>query len=158
MKIGPSTSKFHDEITLLFILPLMENGKWKGALCGRVPNDVLGDLIQRESGHVYPDSGDNYIFMAKSNLNPDIVPGTALSSSRFEDLTFTHGDNLKDGVRTPYGTVKMKNHTELELIFTDPATGELHPGVMNTIRNGSNLFVTFPGYPDYRHIWSSEKA
>jgi len=152
LDIGPSTSKFHDEMTLLYILPIVEEGIWKGALCGRVPNDVLGDLIQRESGHVYPDSGDNYIFMARPILNKHIIPGTALSRSRFEDVTFTHGDNLKEGVRTEYGTVQVKHHTELELIFKDPATGELHPGVANTINNGSNLFVEFPGYSDYRHI------
>ena len=139
-------------MTLAFIAPIMVNGIWKGAICGRVPNDVLGDLIQRESGHVYPDSGDNYLFMAKPVLNKQIVPGTALSRSRFEDLTFTHGDNLKDGVRTDYGIVGVKEHTELELIFTDPATGQLHPGVAGTIAKGHNLFVEFPGYSDYRHI------
>jgi methyl-accepting chemotaxis protein len=152
LEIGPSSSKFHDKMTLLYIMPLMEDGVWKGAICGRVPNDVLGDLIQRESGHVYPDSGDNYIFMAKPGLNKEILPGTALSRSRFEDLTFTFGDNLKDGVKTEWGTVSVKDHTELELIFTDPATGKLHPGVANTISNGNNLFVAFPGYSDYRHI------
>ncbi|UKS24483.1 methyl-accepting chemotaxis protein [Paenibacillus sp. HWE-109] len=152
LQIGPSTSPFHDAMTLTFIVPIMENGIWKGAICGRVPNDVLGDLIQRESGHVYPDSGDNYLFMAKPVLNKQIAPGTALSRSRFEDLTFTHGDNLKDGVRTDYGIVAVKQHTELELIFTDPATGQLHPGVAGTIAKGNNLFVEFPGYSDYRHI------
>jgi methyl-accepting chemotaxis protein len=152
LRIGPSTSSFHDAVTLLFILPIIQDGRWLGAICGRVPNDVIGDLIQRESGHVYPDSGDNYIFMAKPSFNKHIAPGTALSRSRFEDLTFTHGDNLKEGVRTDYGIVRVKDHTELELIFTDPATGKLHPGVQNTIDNGSNLFVEFPGYSDYRHI------
>ncbi|CAG7645068.1 hypothetical protein PAESOLCIP111_04871 [Paenibacillus solanacearum] len=152
LKIGPRSSSFHDKMTLLFIVPIIEEGKWNGALCGRVPNDVLGDLIQRESGHVYPDSGDNYIFMARPGLQRHIVPGTALSRSRFEDRTFTHGENLKDGVTTDWGVVTVKEHTELELMFTDPATGELHPGVANTIRNGSNLFVAFPGYSDYRHI------
>ncbi|WP_261302232.1 methyl-accepting chemotaxis protein [Paenibacillus andongensis] len=152
LKFGPSTSPFHDAMTLAFITPIMVNGIWKGAICGRVPNDVLGDLIQRESGHVYPDSGDNYLFMAKPVLNKQIVPGTALSRSRFEDLTFTHGDNLKDGVRTDYGIVGVKEHTELELIFTDPATGQLHPGIAGTIAKGHNLFVEFPGYSDYRHI------
>jgi len=101
---------------------------------------------------VYPDSGDNYIFMAKPVLNPHIAPGTALSRSRFEDLTFTHGDNLKDGVRTDYGIVSVKRHTELELRFTDPATNELHPGVANTIAKGRNLIGEFPAYSDYRHI------
>ncbi|KRF21432.1 methyl-accepting chemotaxis protein [Paenibacillus sp. Soil787] len=152
LKLGPSTSPFHDAMTLAFIAPIMVNGIWKGAICGRVPNDVLGDLIQRESGHVYPDSGDNYLFMAKPVLNKQIAPGTALSRSRFEDLTFTHGDNLKEGVRTDYGIVGVKEHTELELIFTDPATGQLHPGVAGTIAKGHNLFVEFPGYSDYRHI------
>ncbi|MEK8130691.1 methyl-accepting chemotaxis protein [Paenibacillus filicis] len=152
VRIGPSTSSFHDEMTLLFIVPIVEAGVWRGALCGRVPNDVIGDLIQRESGHVYPDSGDNYLFMASAGLQKHVAPGTALSRSRFEDRTFTHGENLKDGVTTDWGLVTVKNHTELELRFTDPATGELHPGVANTIENGSNLFVAFPGYSDYRHI------
>ncbi|PZD97790.1 methyl-accepting chemotaxis protein [Paenibacillus sambharensis] len=150
--LGPRSSPFHDEMTLLFIEPLTDGGVWQGAVCGRVPNDVIGDLIQRESGHVYPDSGDNYIFMAQPGLDRQIKPGTALSRSRFEDRTFTHGENLKDGVSTDWGTVSVKEHTELELVFTDPATGELHPGVANTIRNGSNLFIQFPGYSDYRHI------
>ncbi|MBD2868349.1 methyl-accepting chemotaxis protein [Paenibacillus arenilitoris] len=152
LKLGARTSSFHDQMTLMFIYPLTVNGSFAGTLCGRVPNDVLGDLIQRESGHVYPDSGDNYLFMAKAGLNTDIAPGTALSRSRFEDRTFTHGENLKDGVTTAWGTVSVKEHTELEIMFTDPATGRLHPGVANTIKNGSNLFVEFPGYSDYRHI------
>jgi hypothetical protein len=49
-QIGPSTSPFHDAMTLAFIIPMMEKGVWKGAICGRVPNDVLGDLIQRNPG------------------------------------------------------------------------------------------------------------
>lgn len=152
LDIGPSTSSFHDEMTLLFIAPIIVDGKRAGFLCGRVPNDVVGDLIQRESGHIYPDSGDNYIFMANPTLNTHILPGTALSRSRFEDQTFAHGDNLKDGIPTDWGTVRVEKHTELEIMFTDPATGELHPGVANTIRKGHNLFVAFPGYSDYRHI------
>lgn len=150
--LGARSSSFHDKMTLLFMLPIQKNGQWVGTLCSRVPNDVLGDLIQRESGHVYPDSGDNYLFMAKAGLNKQIMPGTALSRSRFEDRTFTHGENLKDGVTTDWGTVSIKEHTELEIIFNDPATKQLHPGVANTIRNGSNLFVEYPGYSDYRHI------
>jgi methyl-accepting chemotaxis protein len=152
LAIGPSTSRFHDAVTLMFYLPLQQNGQTVGCLCGRVPNDVLGDLIQREAGHVFIESGDNYLFMVKSMFDSGIQPGTALSRSRFEDSTFSLGDNLKQGVRTAYGTVTVKNHTELELIFNDPATGQLHPGVRETIRNGQNLFVTYPGYSDYRHI------
>jgi methyl-accepting chemotaxis protein len=152
LTIGPSTSAFHDKMTLLYIVPIIREGRFKGALCGRVPNDVIGDLIQRESGHVYPDSGDNYIFMALPGLNKHIAPGIALSRSRFEDRAFTHGENLKDGVTTDWGIVSVKEHTELEIMFTDPATGKLHPGVANTIAVGSNLFVEFPGYSDYRHI------
>ncbi|GIO14659.1 hypothetical protein J19TS2_42140 [Cohnella xylanilytica] len=153
LEIGPRSSLFHDKMTLLFLNPILDaSGAFMGLLCGRVPNDVIGDLIQRESGHVYPDSGDNYLFMAKPELNAHIAPGTALSRSRFEDRTFTHGENLKDGVTTDWGIVSVKEHTELELMFTDPATGRLHPGVANTIRNGSNLFVEFPGYSDYRRI------
>ena len=152
LQIGLSTSRFHDEVTLMFYQPLMADGKVLGCLCGRVPNDVLGDLIQREAGHIYAESGDNYLFMAQSRFDPAVAAGTALSRSRFEDGTFTHADNLKSGVRTPYKTVQIQRHTELELRFTDPATQELHPGVRETIRMGSNLFVTYPGYSDYRHI------
>ncbi|WP_245618124.1 methyl-accepting chemotaxis protein [Domibacillus tundrae] len=152
-KIGPGSSHFHDDVTLLFLQPVMEGGRVKQLIAARIPNDVLGDLIQREAGHIYPDSGDNYLFMAKSNFNPSIAPGTALSRSRFEDRTFTHGENLKDGIHTKnWGSVRIQNHTEFEIRFTDLATNELHPGVANTIRNGSNLFVEFPGYSDYRHI------
>lgn len=150
--IGASTSRFHDEVTLMFYQPVRQNGECIGCLCGRVPNDVLGDLIQREAGHIYPESGDNYVFMVESNFNPTVSVGTALSRSRFEDDTFAHGENLKSGVHTQWGTVKIRKHTELELRFIDPATGQLHPGVRETIRKGENLFVTYPGYSDYRHI------
>ncbi len=150
--IGASSSKFHDAVTLLFYLPIRVQGSVIGCLCGRVPNDVLGDLIQREAGHIFVESGDNYLFMVKSVFNPSIAPGTALSRSRFEDNTFSLGDNLKQGVQTAFGVVKIQQHTELELIFNDPATGKLHPGVRETIAHGENLFVTYPGYSDYRHI------
>ena len=152
LNIGPSSSRFHDEVTLMFYQPLKAEGKVLGCLCGRVPNDVLGDLIQREAGHIFAESGDNYLFMAQSRFDPAIEPGTALSRSRFEDGTFTHGENLKSGVHTPWKTVQIQRHTELELRFTDPATLQLHPGVRETIRKGSNLFVTYPGYSDYRHV------
>ncbi len=152
VSIGASSSKFHDAVTLMFYWPLVRDGKTIGCLCGRVPNDVLGDLIQREAGHVFIESGDNYLFMVQSVFDPSIKPGTALSRSRFEDSTFSLGDNLKNGVRTDFGTVRVREHTELELVFNDPATGELHPGVRETIRRGENLFVTYPGYSDYRHI------
>jgi len=152
LELGGRTSKFHDEITLLFLQPVMKAGKLFAILAARVPNDVIGDLIQREAGHIYKDSGDNYIFMTKSNLNPSIAQGVALSRSRFEDQTFSLGDNLKTGVPTDWGQVKIQRHTEFEIRFTDPATNELHPGVKNTIEKGENLFVEFPGYSDYRHI------
>ncbi|AQR65479.1 methyl-accepting chemotaxis protein [Aquaspirillum sp. LM1] len=150
--LGPSTSKFHDAVTLMFYQPLLRNGQSVGAVCGRVPNDVVSDLIQREAGHIFHESGDNYLFMAKSVFDPSIAPGTALSRSRFEDKTFSLGDNLKDGIRTRWGVVRVQQHTEFELVFNDPATGQLHPGVRETIRSGENLFVTYPGYSDYRHI------
>lgn len=152
LAIGPSSSKFHDAVTLMFYRPMKKDGQTIGCLCGRVPNDVMGDIIQREAGHVYRDSGDNYIFMAESRFDPSIKPGTALSRSRFEDNTFTAGDNLRDGVNTKFGKVRIQKHTELELSFIDPATGQLHPGVRETINKGDNLFVTYPGYPDYRRI------
>jgi len=152
LELGASTSSFHDAVTLMFYQPLIQKGKVMGCIAGRVPNDVIGDLIQREAGHVYPESGDNYIFMVKTGFDTRVQPGTALSRSRFEDSTFSHGENLKQGIHTKWGTVRVQNHTELELRFTDPATGKLHPGVRETIKNGSNLFITYPGYSDYRHI------
>jgi len=152
LRFGATTSKFHDAVTLMFYQPVRRDGQTVGCVCARIPNDVLSDLIQREAGHVYPDSGDNYLFMVESRFDPSISPGTALSRSRFEDAAFTRGDNLKQGVRTAYGVVQIKDHTEFEIRFTDPATKELHPGVRETIRNGKNLFVLYPGYPDYRHI------
>jgi methyl-accepting chemotaxis protein len=152
LKVGASSSRFHDEVTLMFYQPLQQDGKVVGCLCARVPNDVLGDLIQREAGHIYPESGDNYLFMVRAGFDTSVQPGIALSRSRFEDNAFTHGENLKTGVHTAWGTVTVKRHTELELRFTDPATQQLHPGVRETIRSGSNLFVTYPGYSDYRHI------
>ena len=152
LSIGPSSSRFHDEVTLMFYLPLDHQGQRVGCLCGRVPNDVLGDLIQREAGHIYPESGDNYLFMVRAGFDTAVQPGIALSRSRFEDAAFTHGENLKTGVSTAWGPVRINRHTELEIRFTDPATQQLHAGVRETIRNGSNLFVTYPGYADYRHI------
>ncbi len=150
--IGPSTSRFHDAVTLMFYQPIIVAGQSLGCVCGRVPNDVLGDLIQREAGHIYPESGDNYLFMVDSRFDPSVRAGIALSRSRFEDNTFSHGENLKNGVHTDWGVVRVDKHTELELRFVDPATGQLHPGVRETIHKGSNLFVTYPGYSDYRHI------
>jgi hypothetical protein len=134
------------------MLPLRLHDQPDACLCARLPNDVVGDLIQREAGHIFHESGDNYLFMVQARFDPAIAPGTALSRSCFEDRTFSGGDNLKDGVKTAYGVVRVQQHTELELIFNDPATGQLHPGVRETIRHGENLFVTYPGYADYRHI------
>jgi len=152
LQIGKRSSAFHDQVTLMFYLPIEFNNGNKGCLCARFPNDVLGDLIQREAGHIFTESGDNYLFMVKAVFEPAIKSGTALSRSRFEDNTFSHGENLKSGVNTAWGVVKIQQHTEFEIRFTDPATNELHPGVRETIRKGSNLFVTYPGYSDYRHI------
>ncbi len=152
LDLGASSSKFHDAVTLMFYQPFVDEDGVKGCLCGRVPNDVLGDIIQREAGHIYSESGDNYLFMVKPEHDHTIAAGTALSRSRFEDNTFSHGENLKQGIHTEWGTVKVKQHTEFEIIFTDPATNQLHPGVRETIKKGSNLFIEYPGYSDYRHI------
>jgi len=150
--LGATSSRFHDAVTLVFYQPLRVQGKAVGCLALRIPNDVMSDLIQREAGHVYRDSGDNYLFMVQSVFDPSIATGTALSRSRFEDDAFTAGDNLKQGLQTPFGKVQVREHTEFELRFTNPASGELHPGVRETIRHGGNLFVSYPGYPDYRFI------
>jgi len=151
-QLGPTSSKFHDAVTLMFYLPIELANNQIYCLCARVPNDVIGDLIQREAGHIFQESGDNYLFMVKANFDKSIEAGTALSRSRFEDRTFSLGDNLKDGVKTDWGVLKVKEHTELELKFTDPATGQLHPGIRETIKAGSNVFVDYPGYSDYRHV------
>lgn len=150
--LGATSSRFHDKVTLMFYQPIVVEGRQQGWVCVRMPNDVLSDLIQREDGHVYRGSGDNYVFMVKSTLNNKILPGTALSRSRFEDNTFSGGDNLKNGIRTASGIVRVSEHTEFELRFVDPVTGNLHPGVQQTINKGRNIFVEYPGYPDYRHI------
>jgi methyl-accepting chemotaxis protein len=152
LDIGQSKSQFKDEVTLMFYQPFTTKSGEKVCLCGRIPNDIMSDLIQREAGHVFPESGDNYIFMMHSKFDPSIAQGVALSRSRFEDASFSGGENLLSGVTTPFGVVKIKKHTEFEIVFTDPATNKLHPGVRETIKNGKNLFVKYPGYSDYRHI------
>jgi methyl-accepting chemotaxis protein len=157
VKIGNFNSKFSDSVTLMFSVPYVnKQTARKSVLCGRIPNDVMSDIIQDEDTHIFKESGDNYLFITKSNRG--IEPGTAISRSRFEDSTFTLGDNLKQGVKTKkWGIIKIKEHTEFEIIFNDPATKSLHVGVKNTITNGENL-DTYPGYPDYRHIMVGGKG
>ena len=148
--------QFADDVTLMFSSRCKNHTGQIRILCCRTLNDDMSNVIQDEDTHIYKDSGDNYLFMVKSNRG--IKPGTAISRSRFEDNTFTLGDNLKDGVKTKsWGLVQIKEHTEFEIIFTDPATNELHQGVANTIRNGENLDC-WPGYPDYRHIMVGGKG
>ncbi|MFT8316834.1 MAG: methyl-accepting chemotaxis protein [Sporolactobacillus sp.] len=145
-----SHEKFSDEVTLMFSLAAVNGTGTKRVFMGRVLNDTMSNVIQDEDTHVYKDSGDNYLFMVQTERQ--IPQGTAISRSRFEDNTFTMGDNLKEGVRTKHwGMVKIEKHTEFEICFTDPATGNLHQGIENTIAKGENLDV-WPGYPDYRHI------
>lgn len=155
--IEKGRSQFFDRVTILFSIPYENKTlKRKAVICAKVPNDVMSDIIQEEDTQIFKESGDNYLFMIKSNRG--IKPGTALSRSRFEDQTFTCGENLKDGISTKkWGQVKIKDHTEFEVVFTDPATGELHQGVLNTIKNGNNLNVK-KGYPDYRHIMVGGKG
>ncbi|MDY0265696.1 MAG: methyl-accepting chemotaxis protein, partial [Sulfurospirillum cavolei] len=124
----------------------------KCLLVARVSNDTLSDLIQREAGHIFKESGDNYLFMIKPYFNKNIKTGTALSRSRFEDATFSFGENLKEGVHTEQGIILIQKHTEFEIVFNDPATKALHPGVANTVKKGENLSCAYPGYPDYRGI------
>jgi len=146
---------FYDEVTLLFSTPLEINNKNR-ILCSRVLGDDMSNVIQEEDTHIYKDSGDNYLFMIKNNRG--VPQGTAISRSRFEDQTFSLGENLKDGVKTKkWGVVQINKHTEFEIVFNDPKTGKLHPGVMNTIKNRDNLDC-WPGYPDYRHIMVGGKG
>lgn len=156
LDIDCSDQKFADEVTLMFSVPAVNGSGNKRVFLGRVLNDTMSNVIQDEDTHVYKDSGDNYLFMVENTR--DIPQGTAISRSRFEDNTFTFGDNLKDGVRTKHwGTVKIEKHTEFEIRFTDPETDELHQGIQNTINKGENLDV-WPGYPDYRHIMVGGKG
>ncbi|MEI8647229.1 hypothetical protein P4S73_03575 [Paraglaciecola sp. Hal342] len=48
LSIGRSSSNFHDEVTLMFYQPVVANDQTIALLCGRVPNDVLGDLINEK--------------------------------------------------------------------------------------------------------------
>ncbi|OOM11014.1 methyl-accepting chemotaxis protein [Clostridium saccharobutylicum] len=151
-----SNKKFMDDVTLMFSCSCKNHKGEIRVLCCRVLNDDMSNVIQDEDTHIYKDSGDNYLFMVKSNRG--IKPGTAISRSRFEDNTFTLGENLKDGIRTKsWGNVRIKEHTEFEILFNDPATNTLHKGVDNTIRNGQNLDC-WPGYSDYRHIMVGGKG
>lgn len=148
--------QFADEVTLMFSTRCKNHDGKNRILCCRTLNDDMSNVIQDEDTHIYKDSGDNYLFMVKSNRG--IMPGTAISRSRFEDNTFTLGENLKEGIKTKrWGIVQISRHTEFEIIFTDPATNELHQGVANTIRNSDNLDC-WPGYPDYRHIMVGGKG
>lgn len=156
LDIDLSKKDFFDEITLLFSIPYKNYEGKNRILCARVLNDDMSNVIQDEDTHIYKDSGDNYLFMIKSDRG--IAPGTAISRSRFEDNTFTLGENLKDGIKTSnWGTVKVKKYTEFEIVFNDPATGTLHQGVRNTMENSENLDC-WPGYPDYRHIMVGGKG
>lgn len=149
LEVGDCVSVFFDEVTLMFINPFYIEGQIY-YFCGRIPNDVMSDVQQDEDSHIYKDSGDNYLFMVENKRN--IAKGTAISRSRFEDNTFTLGENLKEGIRTKdFGTVKIAKHTEFEIVFNNPKTQKLHEGVQKTIDNGSNI-EAWPGYPEYRHI------
>lgn len=148
--------KFSDDVTLMFSSACKNHKESSRILCCRTLNDDMSNVIQDEDSHIYKDSGDNYLFMIKSNRG--IKPGTAISRSRFEDNTFTLGDNLKDGIKTKkWGIVQIKERTEFEIIFNDPATNKLHRGIENTIKNKQNL-DSWPGYPDYRHIMVGGKG
>ena len=156
LEIDIREKSFVDEVTLMFSCVCKNHHGESRILCCRTLNDDMSNVIQDEDTHIYKDSGDNYLFMVKSNRG--IEPGTAISRSRFEDNTFTLGENLKDGLNTKqWGKVKIEKHTEFEIIFKDPATNELHQGVANTIKNGENLDC-WPGYPDYRHIMVGGKG
>lgn len=61
LELGGRSSKFHDEVTLLFLRPVMKGDELLYIMAARIPNDAISDLIQREAGHVFPDSGDNYL-------------------------------------------------------------------------------------------------
>ena len=93
-----NNKKFADDVTLMFSSKCKNHNDQIRILCCRTLNDDMSNVIQDEDTHIYKDSGDNYLFMVKSNRG--IKQGTAISRSRFEDNTFTLGDNLKDGIKT----------------------------------------------------------
>ncbi len=150
-QLGPTTSKFHDSITLMYTNVIRYEDDPVAVLMARLPNDVQSDLIQQEDSHIYKSSGDTYIFMVKSDGG--VGAGVALSRSRFEDDSIISGDNLKTGVPTEdWGVVKVDKATELELVFKDPATGALTEGVRRIVETGQSVDGTHIGYPDYRHV------
>ena len=156
-EIGISSSSFLDKVTLMFSLPVRsKNDEVLAVLCGRVPNDVMADILQQEASHIYKESGDNYLFMIESTTG--ILEGASISRSRFEDDSIVAGYNLKDGVPTKdWGVVQVENHSEFELHFMDPASGELTTGVEKTITK-KQYVNTWPGYHDYRHIMVAGKS
>ena len=156
-EIGGSSSSFLDAVTLMFAQPVKDrSGETIAVLCGRVPNDAMADMLQDESSHIYKGSGDNYLFMVESSTG--IEQGASISRSRFEDDSIVKGHNLKDGVPTEqWGVVQVEKHTEFEMHFIDPASGEFTVGVENTIRK-KQYVNTWPGYPDYRHIMVAGKS
>lgn len=155
LDITVSDRQFSDEVTLLFSEPYKTNDIVR-ILAARVLNDDMSNVIQDEDTHIFKDSGDNYLFMIKNSRG--IAQGTAISRSRFEDNTFTLGENLKDGIKTKHWEeIRIEAHTEFEIAFNDPATKSLHVGVKNTIDNNQNLDC-WPGYPDYRHIMVGGKG
>lgn len=156
-EIGISSSSFLDEVTLMFSMPVRsKTDEILAVLCGRVPNDIMADILQHEASHIYKESGDNYLFVVKSTT--EVLPGTSISRSRFEDNSIVAGANLKDGVPTKnWGIVQIENHTEFELCFVDPASGELTTGIEKTISK-KQYVNTWPGYPDYRHVLVAGKS
>lgn len=151
LQVGPSSSRFHDEVTLMFYQPLMHEGKVLGCLCGRVPNDVLGDLIQREAGHIYPESGDNYLFMAQSRFDPGIQPGTALSARASRTPPSPMAKTSRT-VCTPLDHRAGPASYRAGASFHRPFHAGTAPRREGDDQAGANLFVTYPGYSDYRHV------
>ena len=73
-----SNKKFADDVTLMFSSTCKNHSNQIRILCCRTLNDDMSNVIQDEDTHIYKDSGDNYLFMVKSNRG--IKPGTAIRS------------------------------------------------------------------------------
>lgn len=109
--IGPSSSNFHDAVTLMFYQPILKDNQVIGCLCARVPNDVMGDLIQREAGHIYSESGDNYIFMVSRTW---ILPlraalhflDPALKIMRFLMVKTSNRVCIRNGEQSKYNNIR----------------------------------------------------
>ena len=107
-------------------------------------------------GHVVPTGIEQHGFglgLAQHDVDQFVGTPISMSTHALRSLrALAVGVVAVSTVATPFGSVRVQKHTELELRFNDPSSGQLHPGVRETLRCGENTFVGYPGYADYRYI------